>query len=56
MENVLSKGELKEKAETVKEIAWQYVHPYQSVEEFNEWKEVHSLAEGILNYLEKEGK
>lgn len=55
--SINKKSELKsliEQAELVKSIAWQYAHPFQEVEEWNEWREIHDFSENVLNVLRRD--
>lgn len=44
---------LKEQADLVRSIAWQYAHPFQTAEEFNEWNEIHNFAENVFRFIEE---
>lgn len=54
MSDKIERADLQEQADLVRSIAWQYAHPFQSVEEFNEWNEIHTFSENVLRYLDEQ--
>lgn len=54
MSDKINLSDLKEDADTARSIAWQYAHPFQSVEEWNEWNHIHTFSENVLKYIEEQ--
>lgn len=46
--------ELLEQAELVESIAMSHAHPYQDVEEWNEWREIHAFAMNVIEHIKED--